>query len=81
MGFEWWILVLTIAEVIIFAALGLWIFMVFRKPKPQIETINNDVSSLTREEKETKIKAINAELEALNSKINELKEDLKRLKK
>ena len=55
--------------------------MVFRKPKPQIETINNDVSSLTREEKETKIKAINAELEALNSKINELKEDLKRLKK
>ena len=81
MGFEWWILVLTISEIIIFAALGFWLFMVFRKPKPQIETINNDVSSLTKDEKETKIKAINNELDALNSKINELKKELKRLKK
>ena len=54
MGFEWWILVLTISEIIIFAALGFWLFMVFRKPKPQIETINNDVSLLTKDEKETK---------------------------
>lgn len=55
--------------------------MVFRKPKTQIETINNDVSLLTKDEKETKIKAINNELDALNSKINELKKELKRLKK
>ena len=81
MGFEWWILVLAIAEIIIFAALGFWIFVLFRKPKKQPVAIDDNISSLSKEEKDIKIQTINNELNALYSRIDSLKQELKRLKK
>lgn len=74
-GFEWWIPVLVVSEIVIFSALGFWLYVAFRK-KPLLKKANAKSSKVVyKRPSKDEIERLYKRIEELESQLKDKKEE------